>query len=247
MEEKSETSFQPGSNEEDSDEKSELPIRTKKSFSAGIHSKKLNNKDRELIRAEFLRSLSYLEPKMCKEFIPKPKPKESTEHVSPMKLNRKFYNPKTETILLNKEVDCISCPDDENIDDSIYSEETQSLFEEEPHKTNFVAEMRKEMSLKCEKTSNEYETILNINDIIHTAENKEKKSKCLFRKYINNPEPQGRLCFSYGPEVLSKRNTSAQKEGAQSVKHSQTKSLYPFSLLRILESAAKEKKSVGCE
>lgn len=178
------------------------------------------------------------------EFVPKPKPKPTTVKPSPMKLCRKIICNSTinKPSILNDYhincLDCLSCPESDNEDDgSSFSSETLPFSPPEDSRSSKVEILRKEMvkvrtSTLDEKSPNEYECILKIDDLIN-QEKKRKKTNSLWKKHIIKQEEKNWLNKSCGCG-------NGGIDGRNPLKLKKTLS-GNFSILGILESAANEK------
>lgn len=195
------------------------PFRLKKSYSVALKPEHPVNQERP-------RSNSHISFNCRPEFVPKPKPKATNVNPSPMKLCRKI-SPNVSNSGI--EYECMSCPDSDN--ELSYSEETQPFSQIEDD-SNAVNELRKEMmkirtSTQDEKISNEYESVLKIDDLLNEEKRKKKKAKSIWKKHIQKQEEKSWLyqsCDNSGRRTVSTHSN--------------------LSILGILESAVKEKVSL---
>lgn len=177
------------------------------------------------------------------EFVPKPRPKPTAVKPSPMKLSRKIFCNSTikKLSILNdyhiNSLDCLSCPDNDSEDDcSSFSIETLPFSPPEDNRSSKVEILRKEMvkvrtSTQDEKSPNEYECILKIDDLINKK--KRKKANSPWKKHIIKQEEKNWLNKS-----CECGNGEIDGRGPLKIKKTLSGN---FSILGILESAANEK------
>ena len=227
-------------------------LRPKKSLSVAIHTEQ-KKKVPVLPRSN---SHHDLHP----NFVPRPKPKKNEVVVSPLKLYRKNFCKNASNQVISTYfpdgVDCNSedekfSSDGDNEEDN--NRETEAFTPEDESKLNSV---RKEMvkiknNQSPKKESNEYESILRIDELINEELNKKKKNplkkkKSIFKKHITQMKEEKE--FDLENDVDDYINLSGNgRMGRKHCSSVRTKTREPnkdgpknFSLLGILESAVND-------
>lgn len=221
-------------------------LKLKKSISVRFQQETFAKKQNDIKESipERIRSNSHMSFQYRPEFVPKPKPKPTKVNPSPMKLCKKNFLSRHKSNWnviqnLRKDVleidqisnDSLSLSGDNN---SLKLDEDDNDIEEEV--TN-VSKIRKELNLDDEdnlkpQCVDDYDDVLNIDALVQQG-GKKKKSKSVWKKHIQQQD-QERNWFhnSYCPETEN------------SLKLRKTVSGGNFSIIKILESAANEKKSL---
>lgn len=221
-------------------------LKLKKSISVRFQQETFAKKTNDIKESipERVRSNSHMSFQCRPEFVPKPRPKPTKVNPSPMKLCKKNFLSRHKSNDMCKDV-----PEtDEVLDDSLsLSGDNNSLVlddddndnEEKDNEVTNVAKIRKELNLDEEDNNkknpcvdDDYDNILNIDALVQ-AGGKKKKSRSVWRKHIQKQdEERNWLHNSYCPEEEN------------SLKIRKTVSGGNFSIIKILESAANEKKSL---
>lgn len=220
-------------------------LKLKKSISVPFQQETFAKKQNDIKESipERIRSNSHMSFQYRPEFVPKPKPKPTKVNPSPMKLCKKNFLSRHKSngnIIQNlrKDVleideisnDSLSLSGDNN---SLNLDEDDNDIEEQSEVTN-VSKIRKELNLDDEdnikpQCVDDYDDVLNIDALVQQG-GKKKKSKSVWKKHIQQQD-QERIHNSYCPET-------------DSLKLRKTISGGNFSIIKILESAANEKKSL---
>ncbi len=204
------------------------------------------------------RSKTFNVPKIsikCKN-KPRPHPKESEEHISPLRLSTKTYGsipkwgkkPNDAIIDFEKDtIDCKSCNDDESLD-------TFFLFNSDTERTtpnvedlNDLLNCRKRMTIFKnsinDRNCKEYENILNIDDIFaKTNDNKSngnRKKNVFWHKHIKLQQNKNKFSISHTKRIMSQPLIDAYDIESEEDEDKKTDGLF---ILGILESAANERK-----
>lgn len=227
-------------------------LRPKKSLSVAIHTEQ-KKKVPVLPRSN---SHHDLHP----NFVPRPRPKKNEVVVSPLKLYRKNFCKNASNQVIStyfpEGVDCNSEDEKFSLDGDNEKEnnrETEAFTPEDESKLNSV---RKEMvkiknSQSPKKESNEYESILRIDELINEELNKKKKNplkkkKSIFKKHITQMKEEKE--FDLENDVDDYINLSGSgRMGRKHCSSVRTKTREQnkdgpknFSLLGILESAVND-------
>ena len=225
-------------------------LRPKKSLSVAIHTEQ-KKKVPVLPRSN---SHHDLHP----NFVPRPRPKKNEVVVSPLKLYRKNFCKNASNQVISTYfpdgVDCNSEDEKFSLDgDNEKNRETEAFTPEDESKLNSV---RKEMvkiknNQSPKKESNEYESILRIDELINEELNKKKKNplkkkKSIFKKHITQMKEEKE--FDLENDVDDYINLSGNgRMGRKHCSSVRTKTREPnkdgpknFSLLGILESAVND-------
>ena len=218
-------------------------LKLKKSISVRFQQETFAKKQNDIKESipERIRSNSHMSFQDRPEFVPKPKPKPTKVNPSPMKLCKKNFLPRHKSNWnviqnLRKDVleidkisnDSLSLSGDNN---SLKLDEDDNDIEEEV--TN-VSKIRKELNLDDEdnlkpQCVDDYDDVLNIDALVQQG-GKKKKSKSVWKKYIQQQDQERNWSHnSYCPETEKLRKTVSGGN---------------FSIIKILESAANEKKSL---
>lgn len=222
-------------------------LKLKKSISVRFQQETFAKKQNDIKESipERIRSNSHMSFQYRPEFVPKPKPKPTKVNPSPMKLCKKNFLSRHKSngnIIQNlrKDVleideisnDSLSLSGDNN---SLNLSEDDNDIEEQSEVTN-VSKIRKELNLDDEdnikpQCVDDYDDVLNIDALVQQG-GKKKKSKSVWKKHIQQQDQERNWIHnSYCPE---KDNLKLRK----------TISGGNFSIIKILESAANEKKSL---
>ena len=216
-----------------------------------------NNDDENLLNESLFnkkRSKTYV-PKILIKNTPKPRPKESNEYISPLKLSIKSYgnipkwNKKPNAVLYDFQknlIDCKSCNDEDSLDDYfLLNAETERNTPNIEDLQNLL-NCRKIMSIFRnsinERTFKEYENILNSNYIFDESkeESNHSKKNNFWYKHIKQQQLRDknknvfhtkRICSE--PLVNEFNTVCEENEDAKD---------HGLFILGILESAANEKK-----
>ena len=222
-------------------------LKLKKSISVRFQQETFAKKQNDIKESipERIRSNSHMSFQYRPEFVPKPKPKPTKVNPSPMKLCKKNFLSRHKSngnIIQNlrKDVleideisnDSLSLSGDNN---SLNLDEDDNDIEEQSEVTN-VSKIRKELNLDDEdnvkpQCVDDYDDVLNIDALVQQG-GKKKKSKSVWKKHIQQQDQERNWIHnSYCPET-------------DSLKLRKTVSGGNFSIIKILESAANEKKSL---
>lgn len=222
-------------------------LKLKKSISVRFQQETFAKKQNDIKESipERIRSNSHMSFQYRPEFVPKPKPKPTKVNPSPMKLCKKNFLSRHKSngnIIQNlrKDVleideisnDSLSLSGDNN---SLNLNEDDSDIEEQSEVTN-VSKIRKELNLDDEdnikpQCVDDYDDVLNIDALVQQG-GKKKKSKSVWKKHIQQQDQERNwIHYSYCPET-------------DSLKLRKTVSGGNLSIIKILESAANEKKSL---
>ena len=220
-------------------------LKLKKSISVRFQQETFAKKQNDIKESipERIRSNSHMSFQYRPEFVPKPKPKPTKVNPSPMKLCQKNFLSRHKSngnIIQNlrKDVleideisnDSLSLSGDNN---SLNLDEDDNDIEEQSEVTN-VSKIRKELNLEDNikpQCVDDYDDVLNIDALVQQG-GKKKKSRSVWKKHIQQQDQERNWIHnSYCPEK-------------DSLKLRKTVSGGNFSIIKILESAANEKKSL---
>ena len=218
-----------------------------------------NSDDENIINEELFstkRSKTYV-PKILIKNTPRPRPKESYEYISPLKLSIKSYgnipkwNKKPNAVIYDyqkNQIDCKSCNDEDSLDDLfLLNAETERNTPNEEDLHNLL-NCRKIMTIfrnsLNERTFKEYENILNSDYIFDESkeESNHPKKNNFWYRHIKQQQLRDknknvfhtkRICSEplvngFGLNTVSEENEDGKDHG--------------LFILGILESAANEKK-----